>query len=299
MWPPMPASYLFWRDHHGHGVPADEALDAPFDGAVAGIGHFLLGRDRVDVRRIQVDRQFDAGRGGALVQLLQQVGSAIRSRLIEHLVERFQPFPGFLGVQVDHPLSYFLMHLYLYYNGHHASFAPLHHRVGRCSTATHSIMPTRPASLPLCRRATIYNEDVSSDWTPLRWPSEWTHPSALELVRNSPVNCILLQPGSPLTSEMQKLGVTILDAPACAAVSVVKGDWPGIPVGEGTGRKLGPDRHTPGSIPTAGRCGWRGYGEPGQAGLGRPPNFPKSARCSHPSHTSWPWSMRPCTARAG
>ena len=30
--------------HHGHGVPADQALDAALQRAVAGIGHFLIHR---------------------------------------------------------------------------------------------------------------------------------------------------------------------------------------------------------------------------------------------------------------
>ncbi len=42
-------------DHHGHGVPAREALDAPLHGAVAGVGNFLIGTDGVHVRRIELD----------------------------------------------------------------------------------------------------------------------------------------------------------------------------------------------------------------------------------------------------
>jgi hypothetical protein len=70
----------------------------------------------------------------------------------------------------------------------------------------------------------------------LRWPSEWSHPSALELVKNSPVNCILLEGNSPLTSEMRKLGLTTLDASATPSdVAVVKGEWPGVRMGQGRG----------------------------------------------------------------
>src|SRR5215472_18941984 len=92
----------------------------------------------------------------------------------------------------------------------------------------------------LVREAAIvaawHNEPVSSDWTPLRWPSEWSHPSALELVRNSPVNCILLEKNSPLIPEMRKIGLTTLEASAAPpGISVVKGEWPGIRLDEKSG----------------------------------------------------------------
>ena len=66
----------------------------------------------------------------------------------------------------------------------------------------------------------------------MRWPSEWIHPSALELVRQSPVNCILVEPHCPLTGKMREMGLTTLETPP-AGVSVVKGEWPGIPVARG------------------------------------------------------------------
>ena len=47
--------------HHGHGVPAGQALDAALHGAVAGIGHFVLGTDGVHVGRIELDGEVGAG----------------------------------------------------------------------------------------------------------------------------------------------------------------------------------------------------------------------------------------------
>src|SRR6476661_4855132 len=97
-----------------------------------------------------------------------------------------------------------------------------------------------------------YNEQVSSDWTPMRWPSEWTHPSALDLVRNSPVNCILLPPESPLTSEMQKRGLKTLDASAApSGITLVKGEWPGVR-GRRDGATAGPT-----GVPWVDSNGWR------------------------------------------
>jgi len=85
----------------------------------------------------------------------------------------------------------------------------------------------------------------------MRWPSEWSHPSALDLVRNSPVNCLLVEQKSPLISEMRKRGLTTL-APAVAPpeVTVVKGEWPGVRVSEG-GTSAGPT-----GVPWVDSNGW-------------------------------------------
>ena len=42
--------------HHRHGVPARQALDAALQRTVAGIGHFLIHSDRVDVICCRADR---------------------------------------------------------------------------------------------------------------------------------------------------------------------------------------------------------------------------------------------------
>src|SRR5690349_20324910 len=85
----------------------------------------------------------------------------------------------------------------------------------------------------------------------MRWPSEWTHPSALDLVRNSPVNCLLVPQNSPLTSEMRKRGLATLDASAAPPdITIVKGEWPGVRVSEG-GSSAGPT-----GVPWVDSNGW-------------------------------------------
>ena len=70
-------------DHHGHGVPAHIALDAPLDFAIAGIVRLFLWRDRIDVGRAdpvgnfepgfaQTDRQARPG-GDRLVPILRSL----------------------------------------------------------------------------------------------------------------------------------------------------------------------------------------------------------------------------------
>jgi hypothetical protein len=87
--------------------------------------------------------------------------------------------------------------------------------------------------------------------TPLRWPSEWTHPSALDLVMQSPVNCILTAANSPLISEMRKRGLATLEA-APAEVTVIQGEWPGIRAGQGRNAAAGPT-----GVPWIDSNGWR------------------------------------------
>ena len=106
---------LVLPDHHGHGVPADEALDAALHGAVAGIGHFVLDPDGVDVRRIQVNGEFGAAGARVRRQLFQQVSGAVRTAIVDHLVERLQPLLRFLGIQIHNPLTSCLVHVLLLY----------------------------------------------------------------------------------------------------------------------------------------------------------------------------------------
>ena len=100
-------------DHHRHRVPADDALDTPFHGAVARIRHLDLRGYAIDVRRVEVDGQLGACRGGALIELFQQIGGTIRAGFVQDLVQGVQPFPGFLGIQVYYPFCYVLVHLCL------------------------------------------------------------------------------------------------------------------------------------------------------------------------------------------
>ena len=85
--------------HHGHGVPADDALDAPLDLAVAGIGGLLVGGNRVDV-----------GRGGGAGTATPRWNARCLSRSAEtrpalppagdDVVEGVEPFGGFLRVVI-------------------------------------------------------------------------------------------------------------------------------------------------------------------------------------------------------
>jgi len=93
--PPDAAFLAVGSHHHGHGVPADQALDAPFDLAAAGEGKLLFSRDGVDVGRIGREGQFDARLLGVNAQFVQETRDALGPAALQHVVQRLQPFPGF------------------------------------------------------------------------------------------------------------------------------------------------------------------------------------------------------------
>ena len=62
---------LVLPDHHGHRIPANQALDAALHRAVAGIGDFLFGANRIDIRSVELDGHFGAIGARAFVELLQ------------------------------------------------------------------------------------------------------------------------------------------------------------------------------------------------------------------------------------
>ena len=86
---------LVGADDHRERVPADEALDAAFDGLVAGKRRLLRGRDRVDVGRARGERQAEAGLASMKFELAEQIRRASNAAtLLQDVLERVLPFPG-------------------------------------------------------------------------------------------------------------------------------------------------------------------------------------------------------------
>jgi hypothetical protein len=101
------------------------------------------------------------------------------------------------------------------------------------------------------------------DWIPMRWPGEWSHPSALQMVKNTPINCLLADRGAGLAATA---GITVLDA-VPQTVTLVKGEWPGVRMGQGKGEtSAGPT-----GAPWVDSNGWRA----------------RLARARHPSQPVW------------
>ena len=89
---------LVLPDHHGHGVPADQALDAALHGAIARVCQFVFGTNGIDVGRVQMNGQVGTLSPRALGKLFQQVCGAVRPGLVDHLLQRFQPLSGLLWI---------------------------------------------------------------------------------------------------------------------------------------------------------------------------------------------------------
>ncbi len=86
--------------HHGHGVPADQALDAALDLAAARVGHLLVGVDGVDVGGVGGERQLDAAGVGVAAQFAEQPADAGRATGLQHVVQGLEPLPGFEGFEL-------------------------------------------------------------------------------------------------------------------------------------------------------------------------------------------------------
>src|SRR5438874_10783254 len=86
--------------YHRHRVPARQSFDPALESAVAWKRNFFVRWNRVDVRSVVLDGQFNSDASGTLRQLFQQIGGAVRPYLVNHLIERLQPLRRLLRIQV-------------------------------------------------------------------------------------------------------------------------------------------------------------------------------------------------------
>ena len=86
---------------HGHGVPADVALDAHFHFPIAGERGLVLGRNRVDVGRADDARGFDAGFAQAFGEAAEELRGAFRAAFFQRDFEqRFQRLQDLVAIAV-------------------------------------------------------------------------------------------------------------------------------------------------------------------------------------------------------
>src|SRR5579872_3112011 len=95
---------------HGGGVPADQAFNAALELAVAGIGDFIFGRNRIYVGRVPAQGRLHAEVGSTLHEPFQQVAGPVRPGFVDDFVEGFNPFGGFLGIEVVGSLDFGFQH---------------------------------------------------------------------------------------------------------------------------------------------------------------------------------------------
>ena len=65
---------------------------------------------------------------------------------------------------------------------------------------------------------------MALEWTPMRWPAAWKAPSSLDLLKGTPINCLIVDEGGAPEAGLKV--VTLTSPPG--GVTVVKGLWPGI-----------------------------------------------------------------------
>ena len=98
-----------------------------------------------------------------------------------------------------------------------------------------------------------------TEWTPMQWPGAWKEPSALELLKDTAVNCLLMQQGSELGAVAEraaKEGFKITEAGSRpSGVTVADGEWPGVKLTESGAA----DRASAGptGVPWIDSNGWR------------------------------------------
>jgi hypothetical protein len=93
--------------------------------------------------------------------------------------------------------------------------------------------------------------------TPLRWPDTWTDPAALDLVKGTAIDFLLISKTdalAPVAARAREMGLGI-SAPdvAPAGVLLVKGAWPGVQMGRGGG---GGASSGPTGVPWVDSNGW-------------------------------------------
>ncbi len=72
---------------------------------------------------------------------------------------------------------------------------------------------------------------MSAELTPLRWPGVWKDPSTLTLLKQTAINCLVVDKGAPesILTQAKQNGFTVVDAATpSAGIVIAAGEWPGI-----------------------------------------------------------------------
>ena len=95
--------------HHGHGIPADQALDATLEAAIARVGRFFFHRYGIEVGRIQLDGDIHARLSGPPGKGFEKLRPTAGACLVHYLVKSLNPLGNFLGIRI-YRNGKFLMH---------------------------------------------------------------------------------------------------------------------------------------------------------------------------------------------
>src|SRR5512137_1093929 len=80
-------------------------------------------------------------------------------------------------------------------------------------------------------------EAMDIELTPMRWPAEWGgDPSALDLLKGTAVNCLLIEEGAALNAVVARArgeGIRVVQPGALpTGVKIIEGEWPGVKLSE-------------------------------------------------------------------
>ena len=84
----------------------------------------------------------------------------------------------------------------------------------------------------------------------MRWPPAWKDPAALDLLRDSPIDTLLIESGA-VADEAKRRRLTVIAKPP-QDVTVIKGEWPGVRIDANGGTSAGPT-----GAPWIDSNGWR------------------------------------------
>ncbi len=91
----------------------------------------------------------------------------------------------------------------------------------------------------------------------MRWPSAWTDPAALNLLKGSAIDYILINKATALDrvrAAVLQQGLHVTTSDAAPAVVTVKGEWPGLKISRGGGNDASSG---PTGLPWVNSNGWR------------------------------------------
>ena len=91
--------------HHHHGIPPHQALDPALQRPISRIRHLLPRLYGVHVIGIAANGEVNPIFARTIRELFDEEGGPVWPRSVNDLVERFEPFRCFAGVQVDCPFG--------------------------------------------------------------------------------------------------------------------------------------------------------------------------------------------------
>jgi hypothetical protein len=78
-----------------------------------------------------------------------------------------------------------------------------------------------------------------AQWTPMRWPNAWKDPAALNLLKGTAIDYLLIGKGEdlgPVRDRARQDGLRVADPETLpAGISWIKGEWPGVKMARGGG----------------------------------------------------------------